>query len=131
MELGEPPCAANGLVTARLAGWRAVVGCVRWSAWKPIEAFKTPMRWYARLLWDRERALVAGDAFLGSWARCDCRLGGRGVSSGLVVWITPGWVVVSVTCMGGPCGPRVGAVAHPLIMATDFVGRTMSLLRER
>ena len=42
MEVGQPPCAAHALVTARVAGWRAVVGCVRWSAWKPMEAFKTP-----------------------------------------------------------------------------------------
>ena len=41
------------------------------------------------------------------------------------------WVVVSTTCMGGPCGPRVGAVADPFIMATDFVEWTMTLLRER
>ena len=44
MEVGQPPCAAHALVTARVAGWRAVVGCVRWSAWKPMEAFKTPVR---------------------------------------------------------------------------------------
>ena len=42
--VGQPPCAAHALVTARVAGWRAVVGCVRWSACKPIEAFKTPVR---------------------------------------------------------------------------------------
>ena len=30
--------------------------------------------------------------------------------------------MVVTTCMGGPCGPRVGGVADPLIMATDFVG---------
>ena len=33
--------------------------------------------------------------------------------------------------MGGPCGPRVGVVADPLIMATDLVGWTMRLLWER
>ena len=43
MEVGQPLCAAHALVTARVAGWRAVVGCVRWSAWKPMEAFKTPL----------------------------------------------------------------------------------------
>ena len=74
---------------------------------------------------------MAGDAYRGRWARCECNLGWRVVSSGLVVWITPRWVVASMTCMGGPCGPRVGAVADPLIMATDFVWWTMSLLRER
>ena len=26
------------------------------------------------------------------------------------------------TLMGGPCGPRLGGVADPLILATDFVG---------
>ena len=67
---------------------------------------------------------MAGDAYLGRWARGDCNLGGRVVSSGLVVWITPMWVVVSTTGIGGPCGPRVG------IMATDFLGWTMRLLRE-
>ena len=41
MEVAQLPCAAHALVTARVAGWRAVVGCVRWSAWKPMEAFKT------------------------------------------------------------------------------------------
>ena len=42
---GAPaPCAAHALVTARVAGWRAVVGCVTWSAWKPMEGFKTPVR---------------------------------------------------------------------------------------
>ena len=52
-------------------------------------------------------------------------------SSGLAAWITPRWVVVVRTCMGGPCGPRVGGVADPLIMATDVVGWTMRLLWER
>ena len=52
-------------------------------------------------------------------------------SSGLAAWITPRLVVVVTTCIGGPCGPRVGDVADPLIMATDFVGWTMRLLRER
>ena len=74
---------------------------------------------------------MAGDGYLGRWARCDCNLGGRVVSSGLAVWITPRWLVASTTCMGGPCGPRVGAVADPLIMATNVVGWTMRLLRER
>ena len=41
IEVGQPPCAAHALLTACVAGWRAVVGCVRWSAWKPMEAFKT------------------------------------------------------------------------------------------
>ena len=72
---------------------------------------------------------MAGDAYLGRWARCDCNLRGRVVSSGLAVWITRRWVVVSMTCRGGHCGSRVGAVADPLIMATGFVGRTMRLLR--
>ena len=53
------------------------------------------------------------------------------VSSGLAAWITPRCVVVVTTCKGGPCGPRVGGVADPLIMATDFVGSTRSVLRER
>ena len=44
MEVGQPPCAAHALVMARVADWRAVVGCVRWSALKPMEAFKTPVR---------------------------------------------------------------------------------------
>ena len=74
---------------------------------------------------------MAGDAYLGRWARSDCNLGGRVVSSGSAVWITPRWVVVSTTFMGGPCGPRMGAVADPLIMASNFVGWTMRLLRER
>ena len=50
------------------------------------------------------------------------------VSPALVVWIIPKSVVASTTFMGGPCGPSVGAVADPLIMATDFVGRAMRLL---
>ena len=53
------------------------------------------------------------------------------VSSGLAAWISPRWVVVVPTCMGGPCGPRVRGAADPLIMVTDFVGWTMRLLRER
>ena len=44
MEVGRPPCAAHALVTAGVAGWRAVVGCVRWGALKPMEAFKNPVR---------------------------------------------------------------------------------------
>ena len=44
MEVGQPPCAVHALVTARVAGWREVVGRVRWSAWKPMEAVKTPVR---------------------------------------------------------------------------------------
>ena len=52
-------------------------------------------------------------------------------SSGLADWITPRWVVVVTTCMGGPVGPRVGGVSEPLIMATDLVGWTMRLLWER
>ena len=121
----------HALVTARVAGWRAVVGCVRWIAWKLMKAFKTPGRWYARLWWDRGRALVVGDTYLGRWARCDCNLGGRVISSGFAAWITSRWVVVSMICMGRPCGPGTGAVADPLIMATDFVGWTMTLLRDR
>ena len=74
---------------------------------------------------------MVGDANLGRWARCDCNLWGREVSSEFAAWITPRWVVVVRTCMGGPCGPGVGGVADPLIMATDFVGCTMRLLRER
>ena len=74
---------------------------------------------------------MVGDAYLGRWARCDCNLRGGVASSGLGAWITPRWVVVVTTCMGGPCGPRVGGVADPLIMATDLVGRTMRLLLER
>ena len=69
--------------------------------------------------------MVARDAYSGTWARCDCNLGGRVVSSGSVVWITPQWVVASRTFMGGTCRPRVGAEADPLIMATDLVGWTM------
>ena len=53
------------------------------------------------------------------------------VSSGLAALITPRWVVVVMTCMGGRFGPRVGGVADPLIMATDFVAWTMRLLWER
>ena len=44
IEVDQPPCAANGLVTARVAGWRAEVGCVKWSSWKPMEAFSRPVR---------------------------------------------------------------------------------------
>ena len=44
MELGQLPCAAHPLVTGRVAGWMTVVGCVRWSACKPMEAFKTPAK---------------------------------------------------------------------------------------
>ena len=44
MEVGQPLSAAGALVTARVAGWGAVVGCVRWDAWKPMEVFKTPVR---------------------------------------------------------------------------------------
>ena len=51
--------------------------------------------------------------------------------SGLAAWITPRWVVVVTTCMGGPFGPRVGGVADSLIMATDLVGWTMRLLWQR
>ena len=54
---------------------------------------------------------MAGDAYWARWARCDCNLGGRVVSSGMAVCITPSWVVASATCMEGPCGPRVRAVA--------------------
>ena len=43
-EVGQPPGATHALVTARVAGWRAVVGCVWCSAAKPMEAFKTPVR---------------------------------------------------------------------------------------
>ena len=71
---------------------------------------------------------MAGDVYCGSWARCDCNLGGRVVSSGVVVWITPKWVVPCKTCLGGPCGPKMGAVADPLIMAADLVGWKMRLL---
>ena len=49
-------------------------------------------------------------------------------SSGLAAWITPRWVVVVTTGMGSPFRPRVGGVADPLIVATDFVGWTMRLL---
>ena len=74
-------------------------------------------------LWrDRKRAFMAREAYRERWARCDCNFGGRVVSSGFVVWITPNWVVASPTCMGGPCVPRVGAVPDPLIMATNLVG---------
>ena len=41
---GPAPCAAHALLTARVAGSRGVEGCVRWSAWKPMGAFKTPVR---------------------------------------------------------------------------------------
>ena len=34
-------------------------------------------------------------------------------SSGLAASITPMWVVVVTTCMGGPFDPRVGGVAGP------------------
>ena len=44
---------------------------------------------------------MVGDAYVGRWARCDCNLGGRVASSGLAAWITPRWVVVVTTCMGG------------------------------
>ena len=57
--------------------------------------------------------------------------GGGVVLSGLVVWITPKWVVASTTCMGSPFGPRVGAMADPSAMATDFVGWTLRLLWDR
>ena len=52
-------------------------------------------------------------------------------SSGLAAWITPRWVVVVTTYMGGPFGPRVGDDADPLIMATDVLGWTLRLLWER
>ena len=74
---------------------------------------------------------MVGDAYLGRWARCDCNLGVRVVSSGLAAWITPRWVLAVTTCMGSPCGPRVGCVADPLFLATDVAGWTMRLLRER
>ena len=74
---------------------------------------------------------MVGVAYLGRWARCDSNFGERVASSGLVAWITLRWVVVVTTCMGGPCGPRLGGVVDPLIMATDVVGCTMRLLRER
>ena len=70
------------------------------------------------------------DAYLGRRARCDCNFGERVASSELAAWITPRWVVVVTTCMGGPFDLRVGGVADPLIMATDFVGWTMRLLWE-
>ena len=44
MEVGQPSCAAHAFVTARMAGWRAVAGCVTWSVWNPMEAFSTPVR---------------------------------------------------------------------------------------
>ena len=68
------------------------------------------------------------DAYLGRWARFDSNLGGRVASSGLPAWTTPRWVVVVTTCMGGLFGPRVGGLADTLIMATDFVGRTIRSL---
>ena len=74
---------------------------------------------------------MVGNAYLGRRVRCDCNLEGRVVSSGLAAWITPRWVVVVTTCLGGPCGPSVGGPADPLIMATDFVGWTKRLLRKR
>ena len=74
---------------------------------------------------------MVGDAYLGRWARCDSNFGARVASSGLVAWITRRWVVVVTTCMGGACGPRVGDGADPLIMATDLLGWTMRLLRQR
>ena len=42
MEVGDPPCAAHVLITARVAGWRAVVGCVSWSAWKAYGGVQDP-----------------------------------------------------------------------------------------
>ena len=41
---GPAPVCCPCLLTARVAPSRVVVGCVRWSAWKPIEAFKTSVR---------------------------------------------------------------------------------------
>ena len=71
------PCLSDGA-----CGWLEGCGGVRWSAWKPLEAFKTNLWYCGRLWWDRERALVAGDAYHGGWTRCVCNLGGRVVSAG-------------------------------------------------
>ena len=73
---------------------------------------------------------MAEDAYLGRLASCDCNFGARVVPSGLAVRITPKWVMASTTFIGVPGGPKVGAVAAPLIMATDLVGWTMRLLWE-
>ena len=43
----------------------------------------------------------------------------------------PKLVVACMTCNGGPCRPRVGAVADALIMATDLVGWSTRLLWDR
>ena len=76
-------------------------------------------------------ALVVGDAYRGRWARSDCSFGGRVASSGSAVRTTPRWVVGATMFMGGPCGPKVGVLAAPLIRTTDFVGWTMRLSRAR
>ena len=47
------------------------------------------------------------------------------------VWITSKWVVPSTMFMRGHYGPSQGAVAAPLIIATDLVGMRMTLLREK
>ena len=122
MEVGQPPCAAYALMTARVASW---------SAWNPHEAFKNPVRYYAKVWCDEESALVAGFAYRGKWAGCDYNLGRRVASSESAVWITPEWLVASTTFMGGHFGQRMWAVAAPLIMDTDLVWWTMRLFWKR
>ena len=46
--------------------------------------------------------LMARDVYRGRWARCDCNLGGRVVSSGSVVWITTKSVVRSWGALVAP-----------------------------
>ena len=70
---------------------------------------------------------MAADACQGRWARCESKFVRRVLSSGFVVLLTPRWVVGSKTFIGAPLGPGRGAVADPLIMATDMVGWTMRL----
>ena len=74
---------------------------------------------------------MVGDAYLGRWARCDCNLGGEGGVLRVCGLDYPQVGGGRHDLHGGPCGPRVGGVADPLIMATDFVGWTMRLLWER
>ena len=78
---------------------------------------------------DRKRALVAGDAYPGRWARCDCNFPGRVVSFGLGVWITHRWVVASTTCMRGHLWPQGSDCGRPL--DHGHRGSTMRLLRGR
>ena len=85
-----------------------------------MQAFSTPVGKYAKLCCYRERALV-GIHIVGGRLAVIAILGGTVAWSGAVVLMTSKLLVASTRLMGGPCELRVGAVAAPLIVATDLV----------